>query len=83
MHPGQGLKKDHTEPDALQGVQDSEPQPQAPGYKGTGGVATRPRKEEPKAWYTPPDLGPSGGTQATSEDWEDPTMAFREVSKKE
>jgi hypothetical protein len=81
VHPSESLEQDHAEAKTLERVQDTQPQPETAGYKGSACIAAGPREKQAHARNTPPDLSPTGRSEAAGEDWQDPTVGFRKVSE--
>lgn len=72
MKARQGLQQDHAEADALDGVEDAEPEPEAAARDGGCGGPARPGEVEADVGDAPEHLGPAGGAEAHGEDGEDP-----------
>lgn len=84
VHAGQGLQQDHTEAQALDCVENAQPQPDAARRQGaTREPAGDPGHVVPDARDTPPDLGPAGGTETAGEHGQDPAVFLGEVAEDE
>jgi hypothetical protein len=77
MHTSQGLQENDTEPETLDRIQHTQPEPDTAGRESSSGIAAGdPGEVVADSGDTPPDLGPAGGAQAAGEDGEEPTVGF-------
>lgn len=74
VEPGQCLQQKHADSDALEGVENAEPEPHAASENSGGDRTTCPREVGAHIGHGPPDLTPSRSSQADSEDWENPAV---------
>jgi len=72
MQTGQGLEQDHTQTDTLDGVEDTEPEPNAGRDVRSSG--TTPWDVETHAGGSPPHLAPSRTAETDSEDGQKPRV---------
>lgn len=81
---GQGLQENDTEAEALNRIQDSQPQPETARSKCTTSHSSAdPGKIVANTRDGPPDLDESWCAQATSEDGKEPTVLLRESADDE
>ena len=76
MDARERLQEDHAEADALQGVQDAEPEPQTASNEGGSDGPTGPGNVLADVGGAPEHLAPSGRAQTDGEDGQDPRMIF-------
>ena len=74
MEAGEGLQQDHAEADALDGVEDAEPEPVAAAHDGGGGGPAGPGHVRADVGGAPEHLGPARGAEADGEDGQDPAV---------
>ena len=80
VESGQRLQEQHAEADALEGIEDAEPEPEAAAEEGAGGVAAAqdPGDVQADVGGGPEHLAPARGAEADGEDGDDPAVEFGE-----
>lgn len=82
MEAGEGLQEDHAESDALERVQDTEPEPQGAREEGADDrVMRRDGDVERDPGGGPQHLTPAGGAEGDCEDWDEPCVSAGEAAK--
>ena len=82
MEPRECLQENHADADALDGVEDAEPEPEGAAEEGAGdGVAAGPGEPLAHVGDAPEHLAPARGAEADGEDGEDPGVGFGEVGE--
>lgn len=84
VHPCQCLQKNDTEAEALNRIQDSQPQPKTARSKRSAGVSsTHPGEIVADARDGPPNLNKSWRAQTTSKDGKEPAVLLRKSADDE
>ena len=84
MEAGQGLQEDHAEADALEGVEDAEPEEEGAGQEGADErVVGQDGDVEGDAGGGPEHLAPARGAEGDGEDGDEPGVRGREAAEDE
>ena len=83
MHTSKCLQKDHTKPDSLYSVKNTQPQPETAGYECSSRKRAGPGEVKTGARCGPPYLSPPRCAETTGEDRKHPTVLSRKVAQDE